>query len=160
MPLADLGKVLLAYRAGRAMQHILEEFSRSPGRIEEQHLARLGAGALPGMRDVARHEGAGAGPANGDGVADLERDLAAENIGDFVAVAMEVHGRHGPDRSHLLEHHQALLRLAVLQFERCCPTRRHISHRPLPWQLYDTVRVHGRSLPVVRSYKKAPFTGR
>jgi hypothetical protein len=40
------------------------------------------------MRHAARHEGAGAGPADRDLAADQESDLAAQHIGDLVAVAV------------------------------------------------------------------------
>jgi hypothetical protein len=42
------------------------------------------------MRDAARHEGTCAGPTDRDIVADLERDLAAQDIGHLVAVVMQV----------------------------------------------------------------------
>ena len=50
--------------------------------------ARFRAGALPGMRHAARHECAGAGAADRDLIADLESDLAAQDIGRLVAVVM------------------------------------------------------------------------
>src|SRR5437588_8148569 len=84
VPVADFGEFLLAQRTDRAMQQLLKELTRPAGRIEEQHLARLGAGALPGMRDIARHEGAGTWPADGGLLADLERDFAAQDVGHFV----------------------------------------------------------------------------
>jgi hypothetical protein len=40
------------------------------------------------MRDVAREERAGAGPADGNIVADLKGDLAGDHPGDLVAVAV------------------------------------------------------------------------
>jgi hypothetical protein len=42
------------------------------------------------VRDVARHEGTGAGPADGDLVADLKGELAGEHPGDLVAVAVQM----------------------------------------------------------------------
>jgi hypothetical protein len=45
------------------------------------------------MRDIAREEGACAGTADGDVVADLERDLSGEHPGDLIAVAVQVEER-------------------------------------------------------------------
>jgi FKBP-type peptidyl-prolyl cis-trans isomerase 2 len=42
------------------------------------------------MRHVAREERAGAGPAHGNLVADLEDDLAGQYPGDLVAVAVQM----------------------------------------------------------------------
>src|ERR1700730_15031219 len=56
--------------------------------IEKQHTSGFRAGALPGMRHAAWHEGAGAGAADRDRVADLEGDLAAQDIGHLVTVVM------------------------------------------------------------------------
>jgi hypothetical protein len=58
--------------------------------IEKQHTSGFRAGALPGMRHAAWHEGAGAGAADRDRVADLEGDLAAQDIGHLVTVVMQV----------------------------------------------------------------------
>jgi hypothetical protein len=60
-----------------------------PGRsIEKQHAPGFGTGALPGVRYAAWHKGAGAGAADRDLIADLEGDLAAQDIGHLVAVVM------------------------------------------------------------------------
>jgi hypothetical protein len=67
------------------------------------------------MRNIAPHEGAGAWPADRDCIADLEGDLAAQDVGDLVAVVMEMHRGNGADRRHLLEYHHALVSLAVPQ---------------------------------------------
>ena len=56
--------------------------------IEKQHAPGFRPGALPGMRHAAWHKGAGAGAADRDLVADQERDLAAEDVGRLIAVAM------------------------------------------------------------------------
>ena len=69
------------------------------------------------MRYIARHEGAGAWPANCDCVADLEGDLAAQDLSDLVAVVMKMHRGHGADGCHLLECQHALVGLAVPQLE-------------------------------------------
>src|SRR4051812_19304053 len=58
--------------------------------IEKQHAPGFRAGALPGMRHAAPNEGAGAGAADRDISADLEGDLAAQDIGHLVAVVMQV----------------------------------------------------------------------
>src|SRR5215831_17813553 len=69
--------------AGRTRQHLLEELPGRRRRVEEQHPAGFGARVLPRMPHAARHEGAGAGPADRDPVADLEGDLAAQHVGDL-----------------------------------------------------------------------------
>src|SRR5262245_63299303 len=76
-------------RAGGGPPRELLDVAAGGGRsVEKQDAAGFTAGALPGMRDVAREERARAGPADGDFVADLERDLAGEHPGDLVAVAV------------------------------------------------------------------------
>src|SRR6058998_1207177 len=52
--------------------------------VEKQDAAGFAAGTLPGMRDVAREERAGAGAADGNIVADLKGNLAGEHPGDLV----------------------------------------------------------------------------
>src|SRR5271169_4483885 len=95
---AELPAVALQYVLQLALVHRCE-FAAGPllpfnqsacsGRsIEEQHASGFRAGALPGMRHAARHEGAGTGPAHRDLIADLEGDFAAQDIGHLVAVVM------------------------------------------------------------------------
>src|SRR6266481_3385593 len=69
------------------------------------------------MRHAARHEGAGTGAADRDLFADLEGDLAAQDIGHLVAVAMQVEGAPCPGWNGLLEHHDAAAGLAAPQLE-------------------------------------------
>src|SRR5207245_6982623 len=99
----------------------------------------FGTGALPGMRHAARHEGAGARAAERDLVADLERDLAAQDIGHLVAVVMEVERALGPGRNGFLEHHDAAAGLAAPQFERERSARRY---RVLSRRYNDALCIH------------------
>src|SRR5476649_737163 len=87
-------------------------------RIEKQRASGLRAGALPGMAHAARQEGAAAGAADRDLVADQEGDLAAQHIGHLVAVVMQVEGALGPDGKSLLEHHETAVGLVPPQLER------------------------------------------
>src|SRR6516164_6288892 len=87
--------VFRSKRLIRALQplRLLEKPAR-PGRgIKEQHPRRLRTRVLPGMSEPARHEGAGAGTANRDLLADLKGDLTGEHIGDLVAVMVQVISR-------------------------------------------------------------------
>src|SRR5258708_2787996 len=88
--LAQLGCLALGHRREVAACPLLLFYQPAcPGRsIEKQHAPGFRAGALPGMRHAARHEGTGAGAADRDLVADHERDLAAQDIGHLVAVVM------------------------------------------------------------------------
>src|SRR5271168_2642624 len=94
------------------------------------------------MRNITRHEGAGTGPADRDCVTDLEGNLAAQDVGDLVAVVMEMHRGHGADRRHLLEHHHALLGLVVPQLERGRATGGDLPCRPHPGHYDQAVRIH------------------
>src|ERR1700757_1980038 len=76
VPFGNRTELLLVHRVHRPIRHLLEQLSGPAGSVKEQHAAYLGAGALPGMRHVARHEGTGAWPADRHRVADLEGDLA------------------------------------------------------------------------------------
>ena len=67
------------------------------------------------MRDVARHECAGAGPADCDRVADHESEFAGEHPGDLVAVVVQMEEARGAGRQGFLEHHDALIGLAAEQ---------------------------------------------
>src|SRR5438105_10235969 len=55
--------------ARAALRKILKQAAGSGRGVEKQRAGGVAAGVLPGMRDVARHERAGAGPADGDLVA-------------------------------------------------------------------------------------------
>ena len=78
--------VVFVGAARAALRKILKQAAGSGRGVEKQRPGGFAAGVLPGMRDVARHERAGAGPADGDLVADLKGDLAGEHPGDLVAV--------------------------------------------------------------------------
>src|SRR5271169_717432 len=94
------------------------------------------------MRYIARHEGAGAWPADCDCVANLEGDLATQDVSDLVAVVMEMHRGHGADRCHLLEYHNALVGLAVPQLEGGRAAGGHLPRRPLPGHYDQAVCIH------------------
>src|SRR6516225_10345521 len=142
MPFSNRAKLLLVHRVYRSFYHLLEQLSGPSGGVHEQHAACLGAGALPGMRYIARHEGAGAWPADCDCVADLEGDLAAQDVSDLVAVVMEMRRGHGADRCHLLEYHYALVGLAVPQLEGGRAAGGHLPRRPLPGHYDQAVCMH------------------
>jgi hypothetical protein len=76
--------------ARAAFRERFNEDARGGRGVEKQHAAGFAAAVLPGMRDVAGHERAGAGPADGNLVADLEGDLTGEDPGDLVAVAVQM----------------------------------------------------------------------
>ncbi len=91
------------------------------------------------MRDVAREERAGAGPADGDLVADLEGDLAGEHPGDLVAVAVQMEQALGADGHGFLEQHDALIGLVADELQGGEAARRR----------------HVEMLPTARGYDKA-----
>src|SRR5262247_3720525 len=76
--LAELPALVVVHRAATLQERL--DVATGGGRgVEKQDAGGLAAGVLPGMRDVAREERAGAGPADADIVADLEGDLAGEH---------------------------------------------------------------------------------
>src|SRR5262245_62317571 len=82
------------------------------------------------MRDVAREERAGSGPADTDIVADPEGDLAGEHPGDLVAGAMEVEHALGAGGHGFLEHHDALVGLVTDELQgRKAARRPHVLMR-------------------------------
>src|SRR5215475_7994495 len=82
------------------------------------------------MRDVAREERAGARAADGDLVADLERDLAGEHPGDLVTVAVEMEQALGADGHGLLEEHDTAVGLVAQELHgREAAGRRHVEMR-------------------------------
>src|SRR5262245_2939358 len=115
--LAELLAFLGAHRPG-AMQELLD-ITASGGRSVEKHdAAGLAAGALPGMRDVAREERARARPADAHLVADHERDLAGQHPGDLVAVPVQMKETLGADGHGFLEQHDALIGLVAEELQR------------------------------------------
>src|SRR5216683_2949164 len=113
--LAQLGCLALGHRREAAACPLLLFYQPAcPGRsIEKQHAPGFRAGALPGMRHAACHEGAGAGAADRDLIADLEGDLAGEDIGHLVAVVVQVERALGPGGDGFLEHHDAAIGLSA-----------------------------------------------
>src|SRR5262245_48574439 len=95
--LPELVTFVVVHRVGGAPGELLDVAAGGGRSVEEQNAAGLAAGALPGMRHVAREERAGAGAADGDLVADLERDLAGEHPGHLVTIAVQVEEALGAD---------------------------------------------------------------
>src|SRR5207249_4828603 len=112
---AELVAFVVVDRA--VVQELLDVAARCGRGVHEQDAAGFAAGALPGMRDVAREERAGAGPADGDLVADLKSDLAGEHPGDLVAVAVQMEEARGTGRQGFLEHHDALIGLPAEELQ-------------------------------------------
>src|SRR5438128_881398 len=113
-PVVAVAELVAFVVVGWAVVQELLDVAAGCGRgVHEQDAAGFAAGALPGMRDVAREERAGAGPADGDLVADLEGDLADEHPGDLVAVAVQMEEALGADGHGFLEHHDALIGLVA-----------------------------------------------
>jgi len=86
MALQHVGPLGLAHRGEIALDPmlLLDQSARLGRRIEKQDPAGRGAGALPGMRDIARHEGAGARAADRHRIADQEGDLTLQHISEFI----------------------------------------------------------------------------
>src|SRR5262245_29727848 len=94
--------------ADAAMHELLHVTTGGRRRVEEQHTAGFGARVLPGMRNVARKERAGARPADAHVVADLEGNLALEHPGDFITVVVQMKKTLGAGGQGFFEHHDAL----------------------------------------------------
>src|SRR5262249_3594515 len=114
--LIEFGAFVVVDRA--ALRERLNEAACIGRGVEKQHAAGVATGILPGMWDIARHECAGARPADGNVVADLESEFAGEHPGDLVAVTMQMIEARGAAGQSLLEHHDALAGLAPAQFHR------------------------------------------
>src|SRR6267154_964297 len=125
---------------------LLDQPARLGRRVEKQHPPGFRAGALPGMRHAARHEGIGAGAADADLVADHESDLAAQDIGHLVAVVMQMKGALGAGGDGFLEYHDAVAGRAAEQLERELSARRRARHLALS-RLYDDALHTHRHLP-------------
>src|SRR5713101_3450782 len=137
--LADLGHLALGHRregAARPML-LLQQAARLGRRIEKQHPPGFRAGALPGMRHAAWHESAGAGAADRGLVADLERDLAAQDIGHLVAAVMQMERALGPGGNGFLEQHDAVAGCSAQQLERERSARRRARYLALSRQYDD-----------------------
>ena len=153
-PAVALEEFVAFVRVGRSMLRERLDITAGAGRgVEKQHAAGFVAGVLPGMRDVARHERAGAGPADGDLVTDLECELAGEHPGDLIAVVVQMEEACGAGGQGFLEHHDALASLAAeqLQVEEAA-WRRRVEMLPAA-RGYDKAfcRGHVAVLPVITS---------
>src|SRR5262245_42899315 len=100
------------------MQELLDVAAGRGRGVEKHDATGFAAAVLPGMRDVARHERAGAGPADGDFVADHEGDLAGEHPRDLVAVAMEMEQTLAAGWQRFLEQHDAAVGLVTEELQR------------------------------------------
>src|SRR6185503_2269325 len=87
--LAELLALIVVHRAG-TIQELLDVAAGGGRSVEEDDSAGLLAGVLPRVGNVAREKRAGAGAADPHLVADLNGELAGEDPGDLVAVAMEM----------------------------------------------------------------------
>src|SRR5437667_11673566 len=135
-----LAELVALVVVNRAVAQELLDVAASCGRgVHEQDAAGFAAGALPGMRDAGREERAGAGPADGDLVADLEGELAGEHPGDLVAVAVQMEQALGADGDGFLEQHDALIGLVADELQ-----GGEAARRP-----------HVEMLPTARGYHKA-----
>src|SRR2546429_4122252 len=113
-PVVAVAELVAFVVVDRAVVQELLDVAAGCGRgVHEQDSAGFAAGALPGMRDVAREERAGAGPADGDLVADLEGDFAGEHPGNLVAVAVQMEQALGADGRGFLVQHDALIGLVA-----------------------------------------------
>src|SRR5260370_40051014 len=95
---ADFVAFVFVDRTAGALQERLDVGAGGGRGVEKQHAAGFAAGVLPGMRDVAREERAGAGPADADLLADLEGDPGGEPPGDLVAVGVPMEEARGSGR--------------------------------------------------------------
>src|SRR5438876_2983648 len=101
------------------------------------------------MSDATRHEGACSRPADRDLIANLEGHLTAQDIGDFVAIVVEMVWRHGARWRGFLEHHHVLTGLATLHLERSRSAGCHVPYRSLTGQHDEALRVHGNFLRAI-----------
>jgi hypothetical protein len=142
-----------------ALDHLLDVLARVGRRVEEQRAGGAGAAVLPGMRHAARKEGAGAGAAGEQLVADLEAEFAIEHPDDLVAVVVEVVPALGAGGHGFLEHHDAPAGLVTRQFQRKQPTGRvRVVLLPAAGG-YDEPFGGHEGLPSLRPAKNRPATG-
>src|SRR5262245_26162727 len=105
------------------------------------------------MRDVAREERAGAGPADLDLVDDLEGDLTGQHPGDLVAVAVQMEHALGTDRHGFFEQHDALIGLVADELQGGeAPRRPHVEVLPAVSRYHKAFgRVHSDALLVAKA---------
>ena len=94
------------------------------------------------MLDAARHEGAGAGTTGGDLVANLECDLAAQDVGHLLAVMMQVEPALRPCGNGLLEQHDAASGRSAQELEHERSVLRYVPDRALSRQYNDPLCTH------------------
>src|SRR5262245_41435247 len=128
---AHVGRFTLVHRREGAIRPLLllEQTTCAGWSIEKQYPPGVRAGVFPGMRYPAWHEGAGAGAADREFVADFERDLAAQDIGHLVAVVVQMERALRSCGNGLLEQHDAVAGRSTQQLEDRRPTRRHVQYR-------------------------------
>src|SRR6266436_3693283 len=118
LPAVTLEEFGVFVGVGRAvLRERLDEPAGGSWGVEKQNAPGLAAGVFPSMRDVARHECAGAGPTDRDRVADHKGELAGEHPGDLVAVAVQMEEARGAGRQGFLKHHDALIGLAAEELQ-------------------------------------------
>src|SRR5436190_12580950 len=135
---------------------LLDEAARLGRRVHKQDAAGLGAGALPGMRDIARHEGATARAADRDLVADQERDLTLQDVGNFVAVVVQVERAFRAGWHGFFEHHHAVGSVGAAQFRHDRATPRKALHRAFAGLHDDALCGHGSLLSRVPQSGEGP----
>jgi hypothetical protein len=93
MTALDFRLLLIIHIVKRAFrqQQFLEPLPRLGRGIAEKYPSCFGSGALPGVRGAAWHECTGARAANRDLVANLEGNLATQDVGDLVAVVVKMY---------------------------------------------------------------------
>src|SRR5262245_41528937 len=137
--LAESVAFVVVHRAGGLLQELLHVATSGGRGVQKQDAAGFAARALPGVRDVAREERAGAWATDGHLVADLEGDLAGEHPVDLVAVTVQMEEALGPDGHGFLEEHDALIGLVAEQLQGGEAAGRH----------------HVEMLPAARGYDEA-----
>jgi hypothetical protein len=69
---------------------LLEQLSSLGWREDEEYSSGFGSRALPSVRDAPRYEGACAGSADSDLIADLEGHFPAQHVSHFIAIPVKV----------------------------------------------------------------------
>src|SRR5205823_10849828 len=86
-----------------------------------------------------------------------EGHLTAQDIGDFVAIVVEMVWRHGARWRGFLEHHHVLTGLAALHLECSRSAGCHVPYRSLTGQHDEALRIHGH---VLRAFPDSKWTGK